>query len=317
MVKVVFEHFVRWKCWSLNLCCKLQGWAGEAWRDLEPRSWFSILFTISMLADFIYGICTSEVIIFVGFLILPRQSFPFITFGGSADWSRSPRWNLGSGGGKDDDGWGKFSSWSCFDFLAMTCWLRFEVLTDWNRALLLLLSSSLSALWEFLLCGTCLRPPSSSASFPPLLPSSPRCSFPPPALLPSSALFSFSSFVELASESAISNYQGIFFPTETPSLDLDLVLVVTASYWQTWKRRKSIWGKSLMSVWCNCTFQPCWQVGHRSQGWSSSRKPKESSAFRPWVPTHQSGWSDTGSVCPSRLLFCGTSTNMHLAQIQR
>ena len=29
-----------------------------------------------------------------------------VTFGGKAACSRSPRWNLGSGGGRDEDGWG-------------------------------------------------------------------------------------------------------------------------------------------------------------------------------------------------------------------
>ena len=29
-----------------------------------------------------------------------------VTFGGKAACSRSPRWNLGSGGGREEDGWG-------------------------------------------------------------------------------------------------------------------------------------------------------------------------------------------------------------------
>ena len=35
-----------------------------------------------------------------------QQQQVMVTFGGKAACSRSPRWNLGSGGGREEDGWG-------------------------------------------------------------------------------------------------------------------------------------------------------------------------------------------------------------------
>ena len=108
--------------------------------------------------------------------------------------------------------------------LLMTCCctLRLEVLTDWKRALLLLLSSSLSALCEFVLCGT-RRPP--STSFPPLpFPSlgSSRSSFPPSPLFPDSFLLAFSSLAEVP-------------VSESPILIFKTSLLSNHVQFQTWK----------------------------------------------------------------------------------